>query len=205
MPSGGLGDGTKIYENIGLSYFTPAPVTRVGELLGLRSYFMSQLGLRYLWIIKLSIIEWPTLSAQEKKLHAVMRKSFVTSYAFGAEGILQHWLWKTLKNTTQSFSPLLKVFATDYDVTTTCCTDAWESIFTLFPRAGAAITHQLIVRGFEQCMSIQDDSTRLRLPSTLLASMSLSPSSPLSNQCRSCRDLRSCLAYGTSSFPLCSP
>jgi hypothetical protein len=51
------------------------------------------------------------------------------------------------------------VFATDYDATTTCGTDAWESIFTLFPRAGAAITHQLIVSGFEQCMSIQDDST----------------------------------------------
>jgi hypothetical protein len=98
--------GTKIYENIGLSYFTPAPVTRACELLGLRSYFMSQLGPRYLWIIKLSMIEWPTLSAQEKKLHAVMRKSFVTSYAFGAEAILQHWLWKTLKNATQSFGPL---------------------------------------------------------------------------------------------------
>jgi hypothetical protein len=40
--------GTKIYENIGLSDFTPAPVTRVCELLGLRSYFMSQLGPRYL-------------------------------------------------------------------------------------------------------------------------------------------------------------
>jgi len=49
--------GTKIYENLGLSDFTPAPVTRVGELLGLRSYFMSQLGPRYLWIIKLSMIE----------------------------------------------------------------------------------------------------------------------------------------------------
>ena len=49
--------GTKIYENVGLSYFTPTPVTRVGELLGLRSYFMSQLGPRYLWIIKLSMIE----------------------------------------------------------------------------------------------------------------------------------------------------
>ncbi len=71
--------GTKIYENVGLSDFTPAPVTRVGDLLGLRSYFMSQLGPRYLWIIKLSMIEWPTLSAQEKQLHAVMRKSFVTS------------------------------------------------------------------------------------------------------------------------------
>ena len=86
--------GTKIYENIGFSDFTPASVTRVGDLLGLRSYFMSQLGLRYLWVIKLSMIEWPTLSAQEKKLHAAMRKSFVTSYAFGAEAILQHWLWK---------------------------------------------------------------------------------------------------------------
>jgi hypothetical protein len=88
-----------------------------------------------------------------------MRKSFVTSYAFGAEAILQHWLWKTLKNATKSFGPLLKVFATDYDATTTCGTDAWELIFTLFPRAGAAITHQLIVNGFEQCMSIHDDST----------------------------------------------
>jgi hypothetical protein len=151
--------GTKIYENVGLSDFTPAPVTRVCELLGLRSYFMSQLGPRYLWIIKLSMIEWPTLSAQEKQLHAAMRKSFVTSYAFGAEAILQHWLWKTLKNATKSFGPLLKVFATDYDATSSCGTDAWESIFTLFPRAGTAITHQLIVSGFEQCMSIQDDST----------------------------------------------
>ena len=49
--------GTKIYENFGVSDFTPAPVTRVSDLLGLRSYFMSQLGPRYLWIIKLSMIE----------------------------------------------------------------------------------------------------------------------------------------------------
>jgi hypothetical protein len=118
---------------------------------------MSQLGPRYLWIIKLSMIEWPTLSAQKRSCMA-MSKSFVNSYAFGAEAILQHWLWKTFKNATKSFGPLLKVFATDYDATTTCGTDAWESIFTLFQRAGTAITHQLIVRGFKQCMSIQDDS-----------------------------------------------
>ena len=49
--------GTKIYENLGLGDFTPAPVTRVCELLGLHSYFMSQLGPSYLWIIKLSMIE----------------------------------------------------------------------------------------------------------------------------------------------------
>jgi hypothetical protein len=102
--------GTKIFENIGLSDLTPAPVTRVGDLLRLCSYFMSHLGPSYLWMIKVSMIEWLTLSTQVKKLHAAMRRSFVTSYAFGAEAILQHWLWKTLKNATQSFGPLLQVF-----------------------------------------------------------------------------------------------
>jgi hypothetical protein len=33
-----------------------------------------------------------------------MRKSFDSSYAFGAEAILQHWLWKTLKNAIRFFS-----------------------------------------------------------------------------------------------------
>ncbi len=140
------------------------PVTRVCDLLGLRSYFMSQLGPHYLWILNLSMIEWPTLSTQEKQLHTVVRKSFVTSYAFGAEAILQHLLWKTLKNTTKSFGPLLKVFATDYDATSSCCTNDWESIFTLFPCTGTAITHQLIVSGFEQCMSLQDDSKHVCHP-----------------------------------------
>jgi hypothetical protein len=34
-----------------------------------------------------------------------------------------------------------------------------EQIFTAFPCAGTTITHQLIVSGFQQCMSLQDDST----------------------------------------------
>ena len=45
--------GTKIFENIGLSDFIPAPVTHVGDLLKFRSYFMSQLGQRYVWMLKL--------------------------------------------------------------------------------------------------------------------------------------------------------
>jgi hypothetical protein len=65
--------------------------------------------------------------SEEKKLHAAMSRSFVTSYPFGAEAILQHWLWKTLKNATQSFGPLLQVFDTDYDATTNCGTDAWAA------------------------------------------------------------------------------
>jgi hypothetical protein len=96
--------GTKVFDNLGLGDFTPPQVARVGDLLTLRSYFLSQLGPRYLWIIKLTLIEWPTLSPQEKQLHVAMRKSFVASYTFGAEAILQHWLWKTLKNATRSHS-----------------------------------------------------------------------------------------------------
>ena len=83
------------------------PCTRPPDvaLLKRRSYFMSQLGQRYVWMLKFSMIEWPTLSAQEKKLHTAIRRSFVTSYVFGPEAILQYWLWKTLKNATQSFGP----------------------------------------------------------------------------------------------------
>ena len=46
---------------LGVQDINPEPVTRVGDLLRLRSYFMSQLGLLYLWMIKLSMIEWPTV------------------------------------------------------------------------------------------------------------------------------------------------
>jgi len=151
--------GPKIFENIGLQDFTPELVTRVGDLLRLRSYVLSHLGPRYAWLINLSVIEWPNLSIEEKKLHTAMRKSFLTSYVFGAEAIIQHWLWKTLKNATQYFGPLLKVFAVDYDDTIACGSNAWEQIFTAFPCAGTVITHQLIVSCFQQCMSLQDDST----------------------------------------------
>ena len=105
------------------------------------------------------MVEWPTLSAEEKQLHTSLRRFFLTSYVFGTEAIIQHWLWKPFKNTNQSFGPLLQVFDTDYDAPTACGTNAWESIFTSFPCAGTAITHQLIVIGFQQCMSLQDDST----------------------------------------------
>jgi hypothetical protein len=151
--------GSKVFENLGMQDFLPDRVTRVGDLLKLRSYVLTQLGPCYAWLIKFSVIEWPNLSAEEKKLHTALRRSFLTSYIFGAEVIIQHWIWKTFKNTTQSFSPLLKVFAADYAVNLACGTNAWEQIFTAFPCAGTSITHQLIVIGFEQCMSLEDDST----------------------------------------------
>ena len=51
------------------------------------------------------------------------------------------------------------MFADDYDATAACGTLAWERIFTAFPCAGTAITHQLIVSGFQQCMSLKGDTT----------------------------------------------
>ena len=71
--------GQKIFENLGVQDITPELVTRVGDLLLLRSYFLTHLGPRLAWLIKLSVTEWPTLSAQEKRLHTQMRHSFLTS------------------------------------------------------------------------------------------------------------------------------
>ena len=118
--------GTKVFDNLGLLDLTPDRVARVRDLLKLRSYVLTQFGLRFIWLIKLSVVEWPNLSAAEKKLHTVMRRSFLTSYAFSAEAIIQHWFWKMLKNATSSFGPLLKVFAADYAAIPACGTDAWE-------------------------------------------------------------------------------
>jgi len=118
--------GTKVFDNLGLLDLTPDRVARVRDLLKLRSYVLTQLGPRFIWLIKLSVVEWPNLSAAEKKLHTVMRRSFLTSYAFSAEAIIQHWFWKMLKNATSSFGPLLKVFAADYAAIPACGTDAWE-------------------------------------------------------------------------------
>jgi hypothetical protein len=151
--------GSKIFENLGVHDITPEPVRSVGDLLLLRSYFLTQLGPRLGWLIKLSVTEWSTLSDQEKRVHTAMRKAFLTSYVFCAEAIIQHWFWKTLKTATKSFGPLLSVFADDYDVSAACGTLAWERIFTAFPCAGTAITHQLIVSGFQHCMSLHGDTT----------------------------------------------
>jgi hypothetical protein len=150
--------GTKIFMTLEFKDFEPSPVTDAGQLLTLRSDFLNNLGPQFVWIIMFSPLEWTTLTTAEKKLHTVLRKSFVTSYAYGSEHILQHWLWKTLKKATKSFGPLLKVFAKDYGTAASSGTDAWVSIFTLYPLAGAVITHKLLVSGLERCMSIPDDS-----------------------------------------------
>ena len=48
--------GQKIFENLGVQDINLEPVTRVGDLLRLRSYFLTQLGPRLGWLIKLSVL-----------------------------------------------------------------------------------------------------------------------------------------------------
>ena len=67
---------TKVFENLGVQDINPELVTCVCDLLLLCSYFVTHLGPRLVWLIKLSVTEWPTLSAQEKTLHTQMRQSF---------------------------------------------------------------------------------------------------------------------------------
>jgi hypothetical protein len=88
-----------------------------------------------------------------------MRMSWVAAYAKGSEHILQQWLWKMMKDKTAHFGPLLKVFRGDNGTAPTCGTDAWTHIFTLYPLAGAAITHKLLACGLEKCLTFKDDST----------------------------------------------
>ena len=59
--------GTKIYENVGLNDFTPAPVTRVGDLLGLPKGLPFKVSL--LWYVPPSRYIWssaPILFLQEQ-------------------------------------------------------------------------------------------------------------------------------------------
>jgi hypothetical protein len=58
--------GQKIFENLGVQDITPELVTRVCDLLLLRSYFLTHLGPRLAWLIKLSVTEWPTLSPRKR-------------------------------------------------------------------------------------------------------------------------------------------
>ena len=64
-------------------------------------------------------------------MYTVMRMSWVAAYAKGSEQILQHWLWKLLKDKTEHLSPLLKVFSDNPGTAPSCAAD-WTHIFTLY-------------------------------------------------------------------------
>jgi hypothetical protein len=91
---------------------------------------IASLGPAFLWIIMLSTVEWASLTEEEKLMHTTMCMSWVAAYDKGSEHILQHWLWKMLKDKTAYFGPLLKVFSSNNGTATTCGTNDWTHIFT---------------------------------------------------------------------------
>ena len=96
---------------------------------------------------------------REKEMHATIRMSRVATYVKGSELILKHWIWKLLKDKTEHFGPLLRVFSSNPCTTSSCGTSSWTHIFTLYPLAGANLTHKLLASGLEKCLTFKDDSS----------------------------------------------
>ena len=96
-----------------------------GGLLVLRAQMIASLGPAFLWIIMLSPVEWASLNDEEKEMHATIRMSWVSAYAKGSELILSIRLWKLLKDKTEQFGPLLKVFSSNPGTASSCGSVAW--------------------------------------------------------------------------------
>jgi hypothetical protein len=61
------------------------------------------------WILRTSVLEWEYLSAEQKQQQTEMREAWLSGYIKPSEAILQHWLWKFLKDHTRQFAHLHKV------------------------------------------------------------------------------------------------
>ena len=85
-------------------------VKDAGDLLLLREILLEEFGPAYMWLINLSLVDWLSLSDDDKTLNAQMRLDWLASYSKASEAILQHWFWKLLKTKTMNFAPLHHVF-----------------------------------------------------------------------------------------------
>jgi hypothetical protein len=82
------------------------------------------------WILRTSVLEWEYLSAEQKQQQTAMREAWLSGYSKPSESILQHWLWKFLKDRTCQFalSHLHQVFPNIPSNTPQCGTAAWTQI-----------------------------------------------------------------------------
>jgi hypothetical protein len=85
-------------------------VKDAGDLLILRETLLEELDPAYMWLINLSLVDWQSLSDDDKTLNTQMRLDWLASYSKASEAVLQHWFWKLLKSKTQNFAPLHHVF-----------------------------------------------------------------------------------------------
>jgi hypothetical protein len=153
--------GVKLFEIIVLQAILNAcpDVTDAGDLLILRETLLEELGPVYMWLINLSLVDWLSLSDDDKTLNTQMRLDWLASYSKASEAVLQHWFWKLLKSKTQNFAPLHHVFVRVRPGSLNCGSSAWTEIFLLYPLTGASIAHKLLARGLQQCLMLTDDST----------------------------------------------
>ena len=152
--------GVKLFEVNALQAILKAcpDVKDAGDLLLLREILLEELGPAYMWLINLSLVDWLSLSDDDKTLNAQMRLDWLASYSKASEAVLQHWFWKLLKTKTLNFAPLHHVFVRVKSGSLNCGSNAWTEIFLLYPLTGASIAHKLLARGLQQCLMLTDDS-----------------------------------------------
>ena len=140
--------GVKLFEVNALQAILKAcpDVKDAGDLLLLREILLEELGPAYMWLINLSLVDWLSLSDDDKTLNAQMRLDWLASYSKASEAVLQHWFWKLLKTKTMNFAPLHHVFVRVKSGSLNCGSNAWTEIFLLYPLTGASITHKLLAR-----------------------------------------------------------
>ena len=129
------------------------------DLLVLRQALFDDLCPSITWILRTSVLEWECLSAEQKQQQTEMREAWLSGYSKPSEAILQHWLWKFLKDRTRQFAHLHKVFTNIPSNTPQCGTAAWTQIFLHYPLAGAVLAHKLLARGLKACLKFKDDSS----------------------------------------------
>ncbi len=67
----------------------PEPMLKdAGDLLLLREILLEELGPAYMWLINLSLVDWLSLSDDDKTLNAQMRLDWLASYSKASEAVL---------------------------------------------------------------------------------------------------------------------
>jgi hypothetical protein len=72
----------------------------MGWRFGLAPATLEELGPAYMLLINLSVVDWVSLSEEDKDLNTQMRLDWLASYSKASEAVLQHWFWKLLKHKT---------------------------------------------------------------------------------------------------------
>jgi len=122
--------GVKLFEiNVLQAILAACPdVKDAGDLLILRETLLEDMGPAYMWLINLSLVDWQSLSDDDKALNTQMRLDWLASYSKASEAVLQHWFWKLLKSKTQNFAPLHHVFVRVRPGSPNCGSAAWTDL-----------------------------------------------------------------------------